>query len=213
MKKDLQDIRKDYEKYELNENQLLKDPIEFFKHWFKEYESTGALDANAMTLSTINQDGGPSSRIVLLKGIAEKGFEFYTNYNSSKGGEIAANPKACLNFFWPSLERQVRIEGHIQKLSESDSDQYFNSRPRASQIGAWTSPQSTVLKSKEELDARLKEQELRWRGKEIKRPDHWGGYGLIPNMIEFWQGRPSRLHTRYRYTLNNDEWKIELLAP
>lgn len=171
------------------------------------------MEPNAMTLSTV-EGNKPSSRIVLLKGVENEEFVFYTNYNSSKGRQMALNPNVTLNFFWPELERQVRIDGTVQKVDEATSDAYFQSRPRGSQIGAWVSPQSEVIDKRAVLNHRLEEIELRFQNKEIERPPHWGGYSVKPYMIEFWQGRPSRLHDRIRYTFSESgNWKIERLAP
>lgn len=213
MSKELRDTRKDYIKNVLDKNHVSNDPVKQFAIWYSEYASTQAIDPNAMTLSTVNSDGRPSSRIVLLKGITKGGFEFYTNYKSNKGKEMESTPWVCLNFFWPELERQVRIEGKVEKVSAEESDAYFNSRPLGSRVGAWASPQSQVIESRDVLEDRLKKYSLEMT-ENITRPPHWGGYRVIPNVIEFWQGRASRLHDRLLYTLQeNDEWNIDRLAP
>jgi len=213
MKQSIADIRKEYSAHRLTASEVAKSPIDQFLSWFNLALNAEIMEPNAMTLCTV--DGNtPSSRIVLLKGIENEGFVFYTNYNSSKGLQMEKSPNVCLNFFWPELERQVRIEGEVQKVDAATSDQYFKSRPRASQIGAWVSPQSEVIENREVLDSRLEEIELKFRGKDIERPPHWGGYSVTPNLVEFWQGRPSRLHDRIRYTLSESKnWKIERLAP
>lgn len=213
MKKELQDTRKDYSKDELNVNVVAADAVDQFIKWYKEYQDSQAIDPNAMCLSTVNADGKPSSRIVLLKGISNGGFEFYTNYNSEKGQDMSNNPYVCLNFFWPELERQIRVEGTVEKLSEEESDEYFFSRPLESRIGAWASPQSTPIQGREELEEKLNHYRNEF-GDKPPRPPHWGGYRVMPLRIEFWQGRPSRLHDRISYTMeNNGEWKIQRLAP
>jgi len=214
MKKELQDTRKDYTLKALDREHISDDPINQFTRWYKEYIEAEPIDVNAMTLSTVSEDGYPASRVVLLKGVADGGFEFYTNYNSDKGIEMKSNPNISLNFFWPELERQVRVEGQVVKLTEAESDEYFNSRPLGSRIGAWASPQSQVIENREVLEERLEELEKRFEKEEVTRPPHWGGYRVMPKMIEFWQGRPSRLHDRMRYILlKDDSWKIERLAP
>lgn len=213
MDKELQDAREDYQKDSLNETQVSVSPFSQFEEWFLDYKNTNVRDYNAMVLSTVGLDGGPSSRIVLLKGFDNIGFNFYTNYNSNKGQEMTENAKVALNFFWPNLERQIRIEGIVNKMDASDSDSYFASRPRASQIGAWVSPQSTIIESR----AILEKEELtfikKFEGKEIPRPEHWGGYIVQPNYFEFWQGRTSRLHDRISFKLKNGRWENCRLAP
>jgi len=209
------DYRKSYEKSELLEENIPDNPIQLFQTWFYEVERTDGLDEpNAMTLSTIGHDGFPKSRVVLLKKYTEEGFIFYSNYNSEKGEAIARNPHICISFFWPNLERQVIIKGKAEKLVENLSDGYFESRPRGSQLGAIASNQSSVIKSRAVLEDKLNELEERFRDKEIERPKYWGGYLVKPFSIEFWQGRPNRLHDRILDTLEtNLNWKIERLAP
>lgn len=205
-------IRKDYSLKTLNINDLCTNPIDQFNIWFQEALASKVIEINAMTLSTIGEDGFPNGRIVLLKEV-DSGFVFFTNYQSQKGRELAKNPVASLTFFWPELERQVRIKGEIEKVSSKLSDEYFFSRPKGSQIGAWTSPQSQKLKSKEELEQRLIEMEQKFENTPISRPLHWGGYRLIPSYVEFWQGRPSRLHDRVCYKEKNGTWERSILAP
>ncbi|WP_417610323.1 pyridoxamine 5'-phosphate oxidase [Owenweeksia hongkongensis] len=213
MSKELQNTRKDYTQSVLDEHHVSNNPVEQFAVWYSEYVTTQAIDPNAMTLSTINSAGKPTSRIVLLKGITKSGFEFYTNYDSNKGKEMENNPWVCLNFFWPELERQVRIEGKVEKVSAEESDAYFNSRPLGSRVGAWASPQSQVIESRDVLEERVRKYALEMT-EDVTRPPHWGGYRVIPNLMEFWQGRASRLHDRLLYTLQeNGQWKIDRLAP
>jgi pyridoxamine 5'-phosphate oxidase len=209
----LSDIRKEYTIKSLDFNDVSFDPFHQFKVWLDEAIDSEVPEVNAMCLSTLGLNGFPNSRIVLLKEM-DHGFVFFTNYESEKGQEIEANPKACLTFFWPELERQVRITGEIEKVSDQESDTYFNSRPKNSQIGAWTSPQSKVIADRAELNLRLKKMEERFSTEAIIRPAHWGGYRLLPIKIEFWQGRPSRLHDRIRYEKQTDtKWGISRLAP
>ena len=215
MQKDLSDYRKSYEKSELTETSIRENPMEQFQKWFHEVEASEGVDEpNAMTVSTIGLDGFPKSRVVLMKKFTFEGFIFYTNYRSEKGKAIAANPSVCLSFFWPNMERQVIIKGKAEKIAENLSDGYFESRPKGSQLGAVVSDQSEVVPSREHLEGKLKELEQEYEGKEVPRPDYWGGFLVRPVSIEFWQGRPNRLHDRIRYTLNEDfDWKIERLAP
>lgn len=213
--KDLSDYRKSYEKRELLETDIPEDPINLFNRWFHEVEDFGGVEeVNAMTVSTIGLDGFPKSRVVLLKKFNEEGFVFYTNYNSQKGKAIAANPNICLSFFWHSMERQVIIKGRAQKTSEGVSDGYFDSRPDGSKLGAIVSNQSEIIPSRTFLEDNLKALENRYEGKEIPRPDFWGGYLVVPFEVEFWQGRPNRLHDRIQYVLQEDfSWSINRLSP
>ncbi|MBC6368069.1 pyridoxamine 5'-phosphate oxidase [Algoriphagus sp. AK58] len=209
----LSEIRKEYTLKSLDVSEVSIDPLRQFKTWFEEAVDAEALEVNAMCLSTIGLDGFPNARIVLLKEL-DHGFVFFTNYESEKGKELQAHPKASITFFWPELERQVRIRGEVTKVSNSESDEYFFSRPLGSQIGAWTSPQSREISSREELEAKLKEVEENFKKNTLLRPAHWGGYRLIPNKLEFWQGRPSRLHDRICYEKQiSGDWKITRLAP
>jgi len=215
MQKDLSNYRKSYEKKELLETTVSKFPMELFQQWFKEVEAFGGVDeANAMTVATVGTDGFPKSRIVLLKQYTDEGFIFYTNYKSEKGKAIAENSKVCASFFWPNLEQQVIVKGKAEKINKSLSDVYFQSRPEGSRLGAIASDQSSVIASRTVLEEKLKDLEEEYQNKEIKRPKHWGGYIIKPISIEFWQGRPNRLHDRIRYTLLKEgNWKIERLAP
>jgi len=212
MKKEIADIRKDYRLEELTEADVAKDAIEQFTRWWHEAVNSKLEEVNAMTLATATKDGLPHARIVLLKDYSEKGFVFFTNYSSHKGLEMQENPHAALLFFWPALERQVRIEGVIEKVSAEESDEYFNSRPRGSRIGAWASPQSTVITGREILEENVQKYTEEFI-ESIPRPAHWGGYRVVPNKIEFWQGRSSRLHDRILYTLTDAGWNISRLAP
>jgi pyridoxamine 5'-phosphate oxidase len=208
------DIRKEYKLQTLSEKDILKDPIAQFSKWWQETINAGIDEPNAMTLSTASADGMPDGRIVLLKGFDEKGFAFYTNYNSAKGQQLLENPRATLVFFWKELERQVRISGLVSLAPGNMSDDYFNSRPPGSRIGAWASPQSETIDSREWLEANERRISEVWVGKTIPRPGHWGGYVVKPVKMEFWQGRPSRLHDRMLYSLQTSGgWKIERLAP
>lgn len=212
---DLGNYRKSYEKSELLESAIPEDPIALFKKWFHEVEDFGGVDeVNAMTVSTFGLDGFPKSRVVLLKQYTYEGFVFYTNYHSEKGRAIEHNPNVCLSFFWHSLERQVIIKGIAEKTSQNMSDGYFESRPDGSKLGAVVSDQSEVIASRGILEEKLHQLEQEFLGKEIPRPGHWGGYLVRPVEMEFWQGRPNRLHDRIRYKVQQDySWKIERLAP
>ncbi|GLU45465.1 pyridoxamine 5'-phosphate oxidase [Allomuricauda sp. NBRC 101325] len=215
MQKDLGNYRKSYEKSELTEASIKENPMEQFQKWFYEVEASDGVDEpNAVTVSTIGLDGFPKSRVVLMKKFTFEGFIFYTNYHSEKGRAIEANPSLCLSFFWPNMERQIIIKGKAEKIAENLSDGYFESRPHGSQLGAVVSNQSEVVPSREYLEAELKKLEEKYENKEVERPPHWGGYLVRPVSMEFWQGRPNRLHDRIRYTLQEDyDWKIERLAP
>ncbi len=213
MNEGIADIRKDYKQKSLLEEDVKGDPTEQFSVWWNEAVSSQIEEVNAMTLATATTDGVPSARIVLLKGFTSEGFKFYTNYQSHKGKELAQNPCAALVFFWKELERQVRIEGTVEKVSEEDSEAYFKTRPVASKIGAWASPQSAIVAGRhiiEQNELKYKEQ---FRVENIPKPPHWGGYIVKPVKIEFWQGRRSRLHDRIRYTKQNTDWLIERIAP
>lgn len=213
--KDLSNYRKTYDKSELIESQIPEDPMNLFKKWFHEVEDFGGIEeVNAMTIATIGLDGFPKSRVVLLKQFTYEGFVFYTNYESEKGKSLKENPNICLSFFWHTLERQVIIKGIAEKTAPSLSDQYFDSRPDGSKLGAIVSPQSDVIPSRTFLEENLKSLTSEFENKEIVRPNHWGGYLVRPQSVEFWQGRPNRLHDRIRYTLVDEmDWKIERLAP
>ncbi|WP_133552921.1 pyridoxamine 5'-phosphate oxidase [Algoriphagus boseongensis] len=209
----LSDIRKDYTLKTLDIKDINPNPFHQFKIWFDEAVDSEVLEVNAMCLSTLGLDGYPSGRIVLLKGV-DHGFLFFTNYESSKGKEIEQNPKATLTFFWPELERQIRITGDLEKVSSEESDEYFHSRPKGSQIGTWTSPQSEKIEDRSILENRIKELEEKFSTQEITRPPHWGGYRLLPKKFEFWQGRPSRLHDRICFeSKEGSNWEIFRLAP
>ncbi|HEX9649937.1 MAG TPA: pyridoxamine 5'-phosphate oxidase [Cyclobacteriaceae bacterium] len=211
---DIGKIRREYSSSRLDENSVSEDPFVQFKEWMQDAIKSNIIEPTAMNLATATIDGRPSSRIVLLKETSGIGFVFYTNYQSQKGLEIEQNPFGALNFFWVSLERQVRIEGVIEKISFEESDAYFRERPRGSQIGAWTSPQSQRIANREILEQRNQEMEKRFHDKEVPRPAQWGGYILVPNMFEFWQGRENRLHDRIQYTLQKDNnWLINRVAP
>lgn len=215
MKQDLSDFRKSYEKFALNDADLSENPIEVFREWFDAAVNNDTVDeANAMSVSTIGVDGFPKTRVVLLKRYTEEGFVFYTNYESEKGKAIENNPHVCLSFFWPGMERQIIIKGKAEKIAPNMSDGYFESRPFLSQISAIVSPQSSVVPSREYLEEAQKDLEIELKGKYPDRPAYWGGYLIRPQSIEFWQGRPNRLHDRIRYTLNQDyDWVMERLAP
>jgi len=215
MQKDLGNYRKSYEKSELIEENVSDNPMQLFQTWFYETEQSDSVEEpNAMTVSTLGLDGYPKSRVVLLKKYTYEGFIFYSNYDSEKGRAIAKNPQVCISFFWPVLERQIIIKGKAEKIAENLSDGYFESRPDGSKLGAMASDQSSVIPSRAVLENRLKQLEEEYREKEIQRPKNWGGYIVKPVSIEFWQGRPNRLHDRIRYSLQEDfDWKIERLAP
>lgn len=215
MKQDLSYHRKSYEKKSMKFEDLKDNPLEQFRDWFLQAEECDGVDeANAMSISTIGLDGFPRTRVVLLKRYIDEGFIFYTNYDSQKGKALLENPKISASFFWPYLEQQIIIKGIAEKTSENTSDGYFDTRPRGSQIGAWVSKQSSVIDENEDLEAEVLNLEKKYEGKEIPRPEHWGGFIIKPIEIEFWQGRPNRLHDRVRYVLQEDyDWKKERLAP
>lgn len=212
---DLSNYRKSYDKNELLEANIPKNPIELFDIWFKEVENLKGLEeVNAMTIATIGQDGFPKSRVVLLKNLSEQGFVFYTNYESEKGKAIIENSNVCLSFFWHSLERQVIIKGIAEKVSLETSTKYFNSRPVGSQLGAIVSNQSKIIPNRKYLEEKLELLEKKYKNQEIPKPDFWGGFLVKPISIEFWQGRPNRLHDRIRYELMQDKsWKTDRLSP
>lgn len=208
------DIRKDYKLRSLSETDVAADAIAQFGRWWDEAIASHIDEVNAMTLATASADGVPSARIVLLKGYDERGFTFFTNYESFKGQQLGENPRACLVFFWKELERQVRITGIIEKVSEKESEEYFISRPQGSRLSAWASPQSQVIPSREWLETKEAELKAIYADNEVPKPPHWGGYRLKPIVVEFWQGRASRLHDRIQYSLQESgNWKIERLAP
>jgi pyridoxamine 5'-phosphate oxidase len=214
MYKNIADIRRDYSHKSLSEKDVDPNAIKQFEKWWVEAVNSKIDEVNAMTLATASIDALPSARIVLLKEFNENGFVFFSNYESYKAQQLAENPKACLVFFWKELERQIRITGLIEKISGKQSDEYFQSRPESSRIGAWASPQSRVIEDRSWLDEKFNELVNKMEGTAIPRPPYWGGYIVKPVVIEFWQGRPSRLHDRIQYTLEeNGEWKIERLAP
>ena len=206
-------LRREYAKQALDEQSVAAEPLAQFRIWFDAALASGIVEPNAMVLSTADADGRPSARVVLLKDIDDSGLSFYTNYNSRKADDIAANPRVSLTFWWQELERQVRVEGRAEQLAEAESDLYFASRPRGSRLGAWASPQSAVVASREELEHALEEVETRFGDGDVARPPHWGGYRVVPDVVEFWQGRPARLHDRIRYRRSSDKWLIERLAP
>lgn len=207
-------IRQEYAAQVLLEEDLAPDPIQQFRKWWQQVIDSQVTEPNAMTLATASADGMPTARVVLLKGFDEEGFVFFTNYNSYKGLQLSENPRACLVFHWKELERQVRIIGLVEKVPEGESDAYFKARPLGSRIGAWVSPQSQVIDNRQWLDDTYAQREKELEKEDIQRPPHWGGYKVMPVVVEFWQGRPSRLHDRLQYTLlEGGAWQIERLAP
>lgn len=208
----LADLRKSYMKGSLSEEDVQANPIDQFNIWFDQARHAELPEPNAMTVASVDANGKPSARVVLIKEVTQAGFVFFTNYESRKGQALITNPHAALLFFWPELERQVRVEGSVEKLSESESDEYFHSRPLDSRIGAWASPQSRVIKSRTELVTKAAEYALKF-ALNPPRPPHWGGFRVKPEALEFWQGRPSRLHDRIQYIKDNDAWTIQRLAP
>lgn len=214
MQDNLYDKRQSYESGQLDVSSVDTNPMQQFRTWYYQVEDYGGVtEVNAMAVATVGLDGFPRNRMVLLKKYDERGFIFYSNYDSEKGRSLEKNPEVCLSFFWPNLERQVIIKGKAEKISTQESDNYFASRPRGSQLGAFVSQQSSIVQDREELEQELKKLEDHFENKEIPRPAHWGGYLVSPIEFEFWQGRPNRLHDRIRYRLNGLDWEIDRLAP
>ena len=207
------DIRKEYHQGRLLEADAPATPLPLFAGWLRAAVEAGLREPNAMTLATATPEGKPAARVVLLKDVDDKGFRFFTNYASAKGVEMAANPQVALCFWWGELERQVRVEGRVEKLSPAESDAYFNSRPPGSRLGAWVSAQSQVIANRDLLEERLAALQAEYAGRSPDRPPHWGGYLVVPTVIEFWQGGPNRLHDRLRYTRAGAGWRLERLAP
>ncbi|MDR5892549.1 MULTISPECIES: pyridoxamine 5'-phosphate oxidase [Halomonas] len=213
MTRNIADIRRDYEGGRLDESLAVENPLPLFEEWLALALESEGDDGNAMTLATVDSQGLPHARVVLLKGVDEQGLVFYTNYHSHKGSELTNVPHAALVFWWPSLARQVRIEGSVEQVSAEESDAYFSSRPRASQLGAWIATQSVVIPDRTWIEERQSRFEQAYEGQEIPRPVHWGGYRVLPTMIEFWQGQPSRLHDRIRYEQRDGQWQHFRMAP
>lgn len=214
MSKNLFDYRRVYSKGKLLESEIPGNPMDLFQDWFEEIESIKqSIEVNAMNVSTMGRDNFPKNRIVLLKEFSNEGFVFYTNYNSEKGLDLEQNPNTCLSFFWPETERQVIIKGKAEKTTQQQAEEYFYSRPRGSQLGAWASNQSSEIASREILEKSLKELETRFQDRQIPKPDCWGGYLVRPVSFEFWQGRPNRLHDRILYSKENNNWNLKRLAP
>ncbi|MFO7658848.1 MAG: pyridoxamine 5'-phosphate oxidase [Bacteroidales bacterium] len=209
----LQQLRQEFIKAQLDTDNLNSDPFTQFRYWFNDAVKAIHTDANAMMLATADQDGKPSARVLLLKGFDQNGFTFFTNYESKKGQQLAINPYATIVFYWKELERQVRVEGRVDKTSRKESDDYFNIRPEGSRIGAWTSPQSKPIPDRHYLDRLQQDLSRLFSSKPLERPENWGGYRLMPNLFEFWQGRENRLHDRFEYKLEKGEWIIRRLAP
>lgn len=209
---DLAALRRDYSRQELSEDAVAADPFVQFSNWLEDYKNSAPHELNPMTLSTAGRDGRPTSRVVLLKGFDAGGFVFFTNYGSAKAKQLAENPQAALHFFWPELERQIGIEGKVEKVSREESESYFLSRPLESRIGAWASKQSSVLNTRKQLEDKIAEVSERF-GDDVPCPQFWGGYRVVPDRFEFWQGRPSRLHDRIVYTMDGGDWQISRLSP
>jgi len=210
---DISALREEYSQRHLRRGGLDPDPVIQFNRWLSEAVASGLKDPNAMSLATVNAGGQPSARIVLLKGVGDRGFLFFTNYGSRKAADLEANPKAGLNLFWPELERQIAIEGSVQKATREEADNYFHTRPLGSQLGAWASRQSQIVPSRDWLEERFDAVAAEYAGREVPLPDFWGGYWLLPSSIEFWQGGPSRIHDRLRYFRDGEAWRIERLSP
>jgi pyridoxamine 5'-phosphate oxidase len=211
---DLSDRRADYAKHSLDTADLAASPCAQFEHWFREAEACELEEPNAFCLATVDPTGQPSTRVVLLKDFSEKGLVFYTNYESRKATELEANPRAAANFLWLPLQRQVNVVGRVERVSKAESLRYFVSRPFASQLGAWTSPQSTVITSRQVLETKWEQMKRKFVEGKVPLPDHWGGYRIVPERFEFWQGRPSRLHDRFAYLKNSEGlWETQRLAP
>ena len=213
LKHHIKGSRQQYDKDKLSEEDLTESPFDLFAKWLQLAVDTGVHEPIAMNLATVNIGGQPSSRIVLMRGFDENGIVFFSNYDSKKGIQIEAHPAAAVNFYWQELNKQIRIEGIISKVADSVSEEYFISRPRESQIGAWASLQSHILKNRQELNERVAAIEKKYENSKVPRPPNWGGYLLKPHIFEFWQGRLNRLHDRFQYTLLNDTWKIDRLSP
>ena len=207
------DLRREYAHARLDEKDVSPDPVSEFARWFAEAQAAAVDEPNAMVLATATPDGRPSARVVLLKGFDERGFVFFTDYRSRKGAELEANPRAALALYWGEVERQVRIEGTVTRTSEQESELYYRTRPLGSRLGAWVSHQSRPIASRDVLEAGLREIERRFAGSDVPLPPHWGGYRLWPELLEFWQGRESRLHDRIRYVREGEHWRIERLSP
>lgn len=209
----LSKMRQEYRAGSLNEGDMSSNPLHEFKQWLETAIATGLSEPNAMTVASVSREGKPSARVVLLKELNEKGFVFYTNYMSRKGVELFVNPYTAVVFDWHELERQVRIEGIVEKVDEKESDAYFRLRPDDAKIGAWASPQSSLVNDRKELELSHDKYAAQFAGREIPRPPHWGGYLIVPTLIEFWQGRPNRMHDRIVYRKSDDGWTIQRLAP
>jgi pyridoxamine 5'-phosphate oxidase len=211
--RDVASLRKEYTRAGLAESDVASDPVEQFRRWFDEALAAGLYEPNAMTVATAAPNGRPSARVVLLKGFDERGYVFYTNYEGRKGRELEENPRAALLFYWGELERQVRVEGTVSRVSKEESDAYYASRPRGSRLGAWASEQSRTVEGREVLEDRIEDLEAEYEGREVPRPPFWGGYRVVPEVVEFWQGRENRLHDRIVYRRRGAGWRIERLQP